>query len=51
MKWFGLAFIIWIAKIIMWISIIGIPFERYLSSITNWFDCPFLYADVKSSRR
>lgn len=41
MKYYYLAFIIWIAKILLWISIIGIPTDMYLTNNTNWFDKPF----------
>lgn len=45
MKYYFLALLIWIAKILLWISIIGITIERYLSMITDWFDAPFFKAD------
>ena len=47
MKYYYLAFIIWISKILLWISIIGIPIDLYLTNNTNWFDEPFKEAGVR----
>lgn len=44
MKYYFLAFIFWIIKIILWISIIGIPIERYLADRIGWFYKPFAEA-------
>ena len=48
MIYYFLALLVWIAKILLWVTIIGIPIERYLAYETEWFECPFSYAAYES---
>lgn len=41
MRYYFLALLVWLIKILLWISIIGIAIERYLSDNNRWFDTPF----------
>lgn len=45
MIYYFLALLIWLVKILLWVSVIGIPIERYVSFHTDWFDCPFTEAE------
>lgn len=47
MKWYYLALLIWILKIILWVSILGIPIEIYISNNSEWFEKPFCEAEWK----
>lgn len=47
MKWYFLAFLVWIIEILMFASIILIPFVMYLRNETEWFARPFAKADSK----
>jgi hypothetical protein len=47
MKWYFLAFLVWIIEILMFASIILIPFVMYLRNETEWFEHPFAKADSK----
>ena len=48
MKYYFLALLVWIAKIALWITIIGIPIERYLAYETEWFYNPFYKASYEN---
>ena len=41
MRWYFLAFIIWIVIIVLCLTIIGIPIVVYLKDRSQWFDAPF----------
>ena len=41
MKYYFLAFMIWIVLIILCLTIIRIPIAIYLKSHFDWFDAPF----------
>lgn len=47
MKWYYLALLTWILKIILWVSIVGIPMEIYLRDNYEWFEDPFYEAFEK----
>ena len=44
MRYYFIAFLIWIIKILLWISLIGIPVERYMSDKYSAFSEPFYWA-------
>lgn len=45
MRYYFLALLVWLIKILLWISIIGIAIERYLSDNNCWFEKPFEEAE------
>ena len=51
MKYFYLALLIWFIKILLFISIIGIPLERYLSYNYSYFCYPFTEAEIILNRK
>lgn len=46
MRWYYLALLTWIFKIILFVSIVGIPIEIYLSDSSDWFEKPFNEARI-----
>lgn len=48
MRYYYFAFVIWVCKILLWVSIIGIPIERFLywHSSDYWY-MPFTEAFKK----
>ena len=53
MRFYFLAFIVWVCIIVLWISIIGIPICVYLCHHNNWFDAPFdkAYSKAKENEK
>ena len=49
MRYYFLALLIWITKIVLWLTIIGIPVERYLADNYSMFNAPFFYAEYYSN--
>lgn len=45
MKYYFIAFGIWILKILMWATIILIPVERYLTDRFHYWYMPFIEAE------
>lgn len=48
MIYYFIALFVWKIKIILWLSILGIPIERYLSDKVDFFSRPFKHARIKN---
>lgn len=51
MKWYYLAALIWLLRILMFVSIIFIPAVIYLINHNWWFYNPFFAADVTVEKK
>ena len=41
MKWYYLASLIWVTRLLLFVTIIGIPLVMYLMDNNEWFEAPF----------